>query len=66
VKPSISSITLTFVKDQASDEAVMEIMALLSDGQIVQKAFPVNGKVIRLDAEYLLPMPKNDQEEDGA
>jgi hypothetical protein len=66
MKPSISSITLTFVKDQATDEAVMEIMALLSDGQIVQKSFPVNGKIIRLDAEYLLPMPKQVQEEDGA
>lgn len=66
MKPSISSITLTFVKDQTSNGAVMEIMALLSDGQIVQKTEPVNGRVVRLDPDYFTPTPKTASEDDGA
>lgn len=50
---SINGITLTFVKNQFADGMVMEVMAILNTGEVVQRTFPVDGRVIRLDAEIL-------------
>lgn len=66
MKPSIVSLTITFVKDQTTDDPIMEIMALLSDGHVIQKSEPVNGRIIRLDADYFYSPPQAVSEEDGA
>lgn len=52
-KPTIASMTITFVKNQFAEGQAMEIMAMLSNGQLVQRTYPVDGRIIRLDADIL-------------
>lgn len=66
MRPTIVSVTITVVKDQFSEGSVMEIMALLSDGRIVQKTVPLDGRVLRLDADFFLPPARSEPEEDAA
>lgn len=65
MKPTIVSVSITLVKDQFSEGMVMEIMALLSDGWLGQKTVPVDGRILRLDADFFGPMPAP-CDEDGA
>lgn len=69
MRHTITSMTITFVKNRTDDRLTMELMAMLSNGQIIQRDFPVESRVIRIDAESLDSPEitiKHDAEEDGA
>lgn len=65
MKPTIESLSVTFVKNQFAEGQVMELIACLSDGQILQKTIPVDGRIVRLDADFFLPKSEP-MEVDGA
>lgn len=56
-KPTLVSMTITFVKDQFKEGSVMEIMAILDTGTIVQKTVPMDGRTLRVDVDFFSPAP---------
>lgn len=48
----ILSLTVTFVKSQCDETVWMEIMAITDTGEIKEKRVPMDGRVLRIDANF--------------
>lgn len=67
MKPAITSLSITFVKNQFAEGQVMEIMMILQNGEIATRTFPVDGKTVRVDSDTLSdPVLTVENGEDGA